>query len=237
MILFRCLITSGIVISAASWANAGVRFDFRGGERSGSGRPFNFAVSTTSHTPAGVWTAEDFSGEDLGPKNRRLTLRDSLQVNYKERGAFDIFRASSKSSKRRENREGSTGGSVNAGGFLPVFNDDIAGEQTNGQRPVNAGYCYCPEKPGGDDDDGDDDDGGLPGDDDDDDDDGQTGGGDDDDDDDDGQPGGGGDDDDDGEGEGGGPDPSVVPEPGSFALWALAGALLIGVTRRQTTQS
>jgi hypothetical protein len=204
MIFFRLLAVVGVVFVSTSWTQGGVRFDFQGGERSGSGRPFNFGVSTTSPGPTGVWTAKDFSGENLGLGDRRLGLRETLQVQRHEGGTFDTFRTSTQSSNRRSNKA-TTGGGINAAGSLPDFGSV---EQTNGAQPVSAGYCYCPGDPG----DGD-------GDDDDDDDDGQTG-----------------DDDDDDDG-GGGPDPSVVPEPGSFALWALAGALLIGVTRRQTNES
>src|SRR5690606_23066720 len=137
-------------------AEAGVRFEFRGGERSGSGRPYNFAVSTTSHTSTGVWTAENFSGDDLGSTKRSLSVRPALQVIRNQRAVFDTFQPGAKSLSRRvRTQANSGGGGVNAGGAFLNFNDDIAREQTSGNQPVNTGYCWCPGDPGGDDDDDD----------------------------------------------------------------------------------
>jgi hypothetical protein len=102
---------------------------------------------------------------------------------------------------------GVSGGDVGNGGG----GGSSADEQSHGARPCNAKYCYCSGCPGDDDHGGGDDDG------------------------DDGDGGDDGDNDGDG-GSGGDPDPSVVPEPGSFAVWSLAAVALVGATRRKKTR-
>lgn len=230
-----------IVLTAAAMADAGVGYRFGGTRPQETLRRFNFAVSETSPNANRRWTAEDFSGESLTPQ-QRARIAQQLRLRGNMGPWFQSFVALQRAQMRRAARqlasESAAGGAGGGGGGSQgLGGGSSSDEHTHAGQPFNAGYCYCP----GGDDDGD---GGDPGD---------GGGGDDDDDDDDdgGTDGTDGGDGDDGSGDGddggtdgtdgtdgaddGGPDPSVVPEPGSFALWALAGCLLVGVTRRKSS--
>lgn len=206
------------LVALTGVVHAGMGMNY-GGHGSGmSGGDFNFAVSSCSGV--GMLTADTLNGGGGG----------AAQLSRRDRNRADIL-----SLFQRPSNFGNIGGVGGGGGAfggpagnvggdrlgidlgcVGSFGDlrnmivsavSSSGDSSNGSSPVNTSYCWCPNiKPGGgdDDDSGDDDDTG-------DDDDGTNGGG----------------------GGGGGPDPSVVPEPSSVALWALFGTLLVSVTRRR----
>ena len=224
---FSASLGVALILSSAAFAGAGL--DFGGGGAAGGGSDFNFAVS--SCTGVGQLTADSLGGGGSG----------GGQSGSPDRRQFDILSLFQRPSFGGVGGVGGGGGGRSLGGvtrtnpdaaslasglaglesiLAAMANMSAAQEATNGAAPVNTGYCWCPSVPGGGGGGGvvvgDDDDGG-----------GNGGGmGDDDD-------GGSGDDDDDGgsSGGGGGPNPSVVPEPGSLALWTLFGTLLLSVTR------
>ena len=231
------------VATGAASAGVGLMYGGPGGSSAGQ---FNFAVSTTEGGGIGTLTSESVSdgGGAVGGHDRRKF--DILSLFQRNAGIGGMgFGGNGGGGGVFVGSDGQTSmGGVDINSLLQSLSG-AAGQQSGGTQAVNSGYCFCRNNNGGAGGSG----GGSG--------DGGSGGGGSsmgggdttinifyitcDDDDDDGGVGGegepsdpiGGDDDDDDTNPGGGMNPSVVPEPGSFALWSLAGALIMGVTRRR----
>lgn len=240
-----------VVLMGSAFCYGSVGYEFGGAGGSGGGSPFHFAVSSTSGNSLAPLTSSNMPGGSTGapgggsaPDQRTYDLLHMLQrpggMNVGMMGGGGGRRGGGNSGtpsvgtrsfspmpngNGAAGRQGMMGGMGGFGGG--VAND--AGETTSGDTPVSSMYCYCvPRDNGGPGTNGPGTNGpGTNGP-------GTNGPGSND-------PGsndpghngpGGGNPNDPSYG-GGGPSPSVVPEPGSVALWVLAGTLLIAGTRRR----
>ena len=211
MIGFKQLLPFFLTLLICSAAFAGVGLNYDGASQLQGGAPFNFAVSSCS----GVGTLATQSMN--GRTDRPIVTRDGsefdiLQLFQQTNIHYLVGRNGSGGGRQngRSVRNQGTGTRLSSfggsGNDQNTFDPGMCGsvEATDRETPINADYCWCPQKP---DTDGD---GGVP----------RVGG----------EGGGAGDNPD---GDGGDPHPSLVPEPGSFSLWTLLGLLLVTTTRRR----
>ncbi|MCA9166949.1 MAG: hypothetical protein KDB23_04755 [Planctomycetales bacterium] len=221
---FRVVVVCTMCTAMASIANAGVGLQYGGHDADSSGQPFNFAVSTASGGSIGQLNASSGDGELTHGTGGHRQL-DILSLFQRPRMSnYRSFGGGGGGGSSRSLSTSSVSSSAAGGlGALVAASQD----QTSGSTPVNTGTCFCLNNNGnaggngqGGSGQGGDDNGGN----------GQGG--------DNGQGGNGGNgnggDDNGGIGGGEGPSPSVVPEPGSLALWTIAGGLLVSVTRRRS---